>query len=86
MTVSVSTLVNRCATEAVIDSAAMMTSVQEEHFRLIFTPQDFGPVCIFTGKGTGPVHGQLVYNVPITVGTQTSAYHLCSPNYRPMSS
>ena len=77
MTVSVSTLINGCATEAVIDSAAMVTLVQEEHFRSVFTPQDFGPVCVLTGIGTDPVHGQLVHNVPITVGTQTFLHTVC---------
>ncbi|MEW8187006.1 MAG: reverse transcriptase domain-containing protein, partial [Candidatus Thiodiazotropha endolucinida] len=66
-----------CATEAVIDSAAMVTLVQEEHFRSVFTPQDFGPVCVLTGIGTDPVHGQLVHNVPITVGTQTFLHTVC---------
>ena len=35
------------------------------------------PVCVLTGTGADPVYGRIVYNVPITVETQTFLYTIC---------
>lgn len=77
MTISVSTLIDGQDTEAVIDSAAMVTLVQEGHFRSILSPGKLGQKCILSGIGSDAVHGQIVHNVPITVGTQTFLHTVC---------
>ena len=77
LTATVVTLLNGHTTEAVIDSAAMVTLVQESLFSKTFRPKDFGPVCVLTGIGEEPVHGQLVHNFPINVGSQTFLHTVC---------
>ena len=63
--------------DAVVDSAAMVTLIREDFFKSAFHPLDFGPVCVLSGIGTDPVHGRLVHNVPISVGTQTFLHTVC---------
>ena len=67
---TVITMLNRHTTEAVIDSAAMVTLVQKDLFSKIFKSKDLGPICVLTGIGEEPVHGQRVHNFPINIGTQ----------------
>ncbi|MCG8112848.1 MAG: hypothetical protein N0E59_18995, partial [Candidatus Thiodiazotropha taylori] len=55
----------------------MVTLIQEEYFRSICSFKDLGPVCVLTGIGVDPVRGQLVHNVPITVGSQTFLHTVC---------
>ena len=79
MTASISVLinVNGYTTRAIVDSAAMVTLVQEGYFRKICSPQNIWQVCVLTGIGADPVQGYLVPNVPITVGSQTSLHTVC---------
>ena len=77
LTAKVSTLLNGHTTDAVIDSAAMVTLVQENLFSKIFRPRNFGPMCVLTGIGEEPVHGQLVHDFPINIGTQTFLHTVC---------
>ena len=55
----------------------MVTLVQENLFSKIFRPRNFGPMCVLTGIGEEPVHGQLVHNFPINIGTQTFLHTVC---------
>ena len=77
LTATVVTLLNGHTTESVIDSATMVTLVQESLFSRIFCPKDFGPVCVLTGIGEESVHGQLVHNFPFSVGSQTFLHTVC---------
>ena len=77
LTATVVTLLNGHRTEAIIDSSAMVTLVQRDLFSRVFQPGDMGPSCVLTGIGEEPVHGQLVYNFPINVGTQTFLHTVC---------
>ena len=77
MTASISVLINGYTTRAIVDSAAMVTLVQEDYFRKICSPQNIGHVCVLTGIGADPVQGYLVPNVPITVGSQTFLHTVC---------
>ena len=77
LTATVVTSFNGHSTEDVIDSAAIVTLVQENPFSRIFCLKDFGPVCVLTGIGEEPVHGQLVHNFPINAGSQTFLYTVC---------
>ena len=77
LTAKVSILLKGHSTEAVVDSVAMVTLVQRELFSKIFEPRDFGPVCVLTGIGENPMHGQLVHNFPINVGSQTFLHTVC---------
>ena len=43
----------------------------------MYSPKQLGPVCVLTGIGAEPVKGRIIYNVPITVGTQTLLYTVC---------
>ena len=65
---------NGYTTRAIVDSAAMVTLVQEDYFRKICSPQNVGQVCVLTGISADPVPGYLVPNVPITVSSQTFLY------------
>ena len=77
LTASISVLLNGYTTKAIVDSAAMVTLVQDSYFREVCSPQYEGQICILTGIGTDPVQGYLVPNVPITVGTQTFLHTVC---------
>lgn len=55
----------------------MVTLIQDKHFHSIYNSHEYGPICVLTGIGTDPVYGQIVYNVPITVGTQTYLHTVC---------
>ena len=78
LTVSVEVLLNGYPMESVVDSAAMVTLIKEDFLKSVFHPTDLGPVCILSGIGADPVHGRLVHNVPITVGTQTFLHTVCA--------
>ena len=77
LTVSVQVQLNGYPMKAVVDSAAMVTLIREDFFKSVLQPADFGPVCVLSGIGTDPVHGRLVHNVPISVGTQTFLHTVC---------
>ena len=61
LTVSVQVQLNGYHMKAVVDSA------REDFFKSVLQPEDFAPVCVFSGIGTDPVNGRLVHNVPISV-------------------
>ena len=71
LTVLVDILIGGHPTDAVVDSAAMVTLVREDLIVSRLDPKNIGPVCVLSGIGSDPVHGRLVHNVPISVGTQT---------------
>ena len=77
LTAKVLVMLNGYTTSAVIDSAAMVTLIQRDLFSVIFQPREFGPVCVPTGIGEEPMHGQLVHNFPIKVGSQTFLHTVC---------
>lgn len=71
LTASVSVLVNGYTTNAILDSAAMVTLIQDSYICNVCSPQYEGQICVLTEIGADPVQGYLVPNVPITVGSQT---------------
>ena len=77
MNATISTLINGIPTDAVLDTAAMVTLIRDDYLQPITDPDQIGPVCVLTGIGADPVHGRIVYNVPITVGTQTFLHTVC---------
>ena len=76
MTVSIPINVNGYSTKAVVDSAAMITLVNDTFFNEIC---DLRPEsnCTLKGIGDDPVLGQLVPNVPITLGSTTVLHTVC---------
>ena len=64
--------------EAVVDSAAMVTLIRDDFLPSHFNPVELGPVCVLSGIGTNSVHGRLVHNVPITVGSHTFLHTICA--------
>ncbi|MCG8044069.1 MAG: hypothetical protein JAY66_00010, partial [Candidatus Thiodiazotropha taylori] len=78
LTATVRVFFNGEPTDAVIDSAAMVTLVRDDFLQSVFEPENLGPVCILSGIGADPVHGRLVHNVPITVGMQTFLHTVCA--------
>ena len=77
LTISVSAGINGYETEAVIDSAAMITLIQEKYFRSIYTPNEWGVSVRLTGIGGEHVMGKMVHNVPFTFGDQTFLHTVC---------
>ena len=77
LTASVKTLINGKPTSAVLDTAAMVTLVRDDYLTDFKTQGQMGPVCVLTGIGTDPVHGRIMYNVPITLGSQTFLHTVC---------
>ncbi|MCG8109820.1 MAG: RNase H-like domain-containing protein, partial [Candidatus Thiodiazotropha taylori] len=69
---------NGKSTNAVLDSAAMVTLVRDDFLKSVYNPKELGPVCVLKGIGADPVHGRMVYNVPITIGTQTFLHTVCA--------
>ena len=78
LTVSVEVSLNGYSMEAVVDSAVMVTLIRDDFLQSHFNPVELGPVCVLSGIGTNPVHGRLVHNVPITVGSQTLLHTVCA--------
>ena len=74
---TISTLVNGIPTYAILDTAAMITLLRDDYLQPLHDPNQIGPVCVLTGISADPVYGRIVYNVPITVGTQTFLYTVC---------
>ena len=77
LTVLVDILIGGHPTDAVVDSAAMVTLVREDLIGSRIDPKNIGPLCVLSGIGSDPVHGRLVHNVPIPVGTQTFLHTVC---------
>ena len=77
LTASIKTLINGKPTSAVLDTAAIVTLVRDDDLTDFKTQGQMGPVCVLTGIGTDPVHGRIMYNVPITVGSQTFLDTVC---------
>ena len=77
MNATISTLINGIPTDAILDTAAMVTLIRDDYLQSITDPHQICPVCVLTGIGSDPVHGRIVYNVPITVGTQTFLHTVC---------
>ena len=77
LTASVKTLINGKPASAVLDTAAMVTLVRDDYLTDFKTQGQMGPVCVLTGIGTDPVHGRIMYNVPITLGSQTFLLTVC---------
>ena len=77
MTITVETLLNSVVTPAVVDTAAMVTLVREDYFKTISFQGELGPTCILTGISEDPLSGQIIHNVPITIGTQTFLHSVC---------
>ena len=77
-TASVIILIDGHSTKAVLDTAAMVTLVRSEFLKSVQNPRDLGPTCVLKGIGTDPVHGRMVHNVPIAVGTQTFRHTDCA--------
>ena len=69
LTASINVLINGITTNAVIDTAAMVTLVRDNYLAPLYGSSQLGPVCVLTGIGADPVSGRIVHNVPITVGT-----------------
>jgi hypothetical protein len=63
--------------KAVVDTAAMVTLVNENIFREVFGHRQNTDNCILHGIGTEPIKGQLVENVPISVGQYTYMQRIC---------
>ena len=78
LTVSVEVSLNGYPMEAVVDSAAMVTLIRNDFLQSHFNPVELVPVCVLSGIGTNPVHGRLVHNVLITVGSQTFLHTVCA--------
>lgn len=55
----------------------MVTLIRDDYLAPLYSPEQLGPVCVLTGIGADPVKGRIVYNVPITVGTQTFLHTVC---------
>ena len=55
----------------------MVTLIREGLIGSRLDPKNIGPVCVLSGIGSDPVHGRLVHNVPISVGTQTFLHTVC---------
>ena len=77
LTVLVDILIGGHPTYAVLDSATMVTLVREDLIGSRLDPKNIGPVCVLSGIRSDPVHGRLVHNVPISVGTQTFLHTVC---------
>ena len=77
LTASVQILIHGQSTKAVLDTAAMVTLVRDDVLKSVRNPHDLGPTCVLKGIGPDPVHGRIVHNVPITVGTQTFLHTVC---------
>ena len=77
LTISVLAGINGYETEAVIDSAAMITLIQEKYFRSIYTPNEWGVSVRLTGIGGEHDMGKMVHNVPFTFGDQTFLHTVC---------
>ena len=77
LTISVLAGINGYETEAVIDSAAMITLIQEKYFRSIYTPNEWGVSVRLTDIGGEHVMGKMVHNVPFTFGDQTFLHTVC---------
>ena len=77
LTASVKTLINGKPTSAVLDTTAMVTLVRDDYLTDFKTQGQMGPVCVLTGIGADPVHGRIMYNVPITLGSQTFLHTVC---------
>lgn len=77
MTITVETLLNGVLTNAVVDTAAMVTLVREDYFKIISFQGKLGPTCILTGISEDPLSGQIIHNVPITIGSQTFLHSVC---------
>ena len=71
MTITVEILLIGVVTPAVADTTAMVTLVREDFFKTISFQGELGPTCILTGISEDPLSGQIIHNVPITIGTQT---------------
>ena len=71
LTASITTLINGIQTNAILDTAAMVTLVRDDYLVPLYSPEQSGPVCVLTDIGADPVQGRIIYNVPITVGSQT---------------
>ena len=61
----------------VVDSATMVTLIRDDLIGSRPDPQNIGPVCVLSGIGSDPVHGRLVHNVHISVGSQTFLHTVC---------
>ena len=77
LTASVQILINGQSTKAVLDTAAMVTLVRDDVLKSVQNPRDLGSTCVLKGIGSDPVHGRMVHNVPITIGTQTFLHTVC---------
>ena len=77
LTASIKTLINGIETKAILDTAAMVTLVRDDYLAPVYSQEQVGPVCVLSGIGTDPVKGRIIYNVPITVGTQTFLHTVC---------
>ena len=77
LTASINVLTNGITTNAVIDTAAMVTLVRDDYLAPLYGSSQLGPVCVLTGIGADPGGGRIVHNVPITVGTQTFLHTVC---------
>ena len=66
LTISVSGIMYYYETEAVIDSVAMIILIQEEYFRSIGTPSEWG----VSVRGEHAM-GKMIHNVLFTFGDQT---------------
>ena len=53
MTITVETLLNGVVTNAVVDTAVMVTLVREDYFLSISFKGELGPSCILTGISDG---------------------------------
>ena len=76
MSISVTANINGHPTKSIVDSAAMITLVKDSYFREICN-FDFESKCILKGIGTDPVTGNLVPNVPLTIGGTTILHTVC---------
>ena len=70
-------MINGIETNAILDTAAMVTLVRDDYLAPLYSQEQLGPVCVLTGIGADPVKGRIIYNVPITVGTQTFLHTIC---------
>ena len=77
LTASITTLINGIQTNAILDTAAMVTLIRDDYLAPLYSPEQLGPVCVLTGIGADPVQGRIIYNVPITVGSQTFLHTVC---------
>ena len=63
--------------KAVIDTAAMVTLMNDSLFRRIFGERDCSSKCILHGIGNDPVTGHLIDNIPISIGQFTYTHRVC---------